>query len=100
MRPGESPRALASRAQPATPGTPDRARDSVPLNRPVVYAIRGRRGASCKMLPMPILSVLDQSPIRSGGTPAQAIRETLELAEACDRLGYHRYWLAEHHGSG
>ena len=52
------------------------------------------------MLPMPILSVLDQSPIRSGGTPAQAIRETLELAEACDRLGYHRYWLAEHHSSG
>ncbi len=49
---------------------------------------------------MPILSVLDQSPIRSGGTPAQAIRETLELAEVCDRLGYHRYWLAEHHGSG
>ncbi len=45
------------------------------------------------------LSVLDQSPIRSGGTPAQAIRETLELAEACDRLGYHRYWLAEHHSS-
>jgi hypothetical protein len=30
------------------------------------------------MLPMPILSVLDQSPIRSGGSPAQAIRETLE----------------------
>ena len=52
------------------------------------------------MLPMPILSVLDQSPIRSGGPPAQAIRETLELAEAGDRLGYHRYWLAEHHGSG
>jgi len=48
---------------------------------------------------MPTLSVLDQSPIRSGGTAAQAIRETLELAEACDRLGYHRYWLAEHHSS-
>ncbi|HUG36282.1 MAG TPA: LLM class flavin-dependent oxidoreductase [Candidatus Limnocylindrales bacterium] len=48
---------------------------------------------------MPVLSVLDQSPIRSGGTAAQAIRETLERAEACDRLGYHRYWLAEHHSS-
>ena len=45
------------------------------------------------------LSVLDQSPIRSGGTAAQAIRETLELAPACERLGYHRYWLAEHHAS-
>lgn len=44
---------------------------------------------------MPILSVLDQSPIPSGGTPAQAIHETLELAQACDRLGYHGYWLAE-----
>lgn len=45
------------------------------------------------------LSVLDQSPVRSGGTPAEAIRETLELAEAADRLGYHRYWVAEHHSS-
>jgi luciferase family oxidoreductase group 1 len=45
------------------------------------------------------LSVLDQSPIRKGGTAAQAVRETLELAALCDRLGYHRYWLAEHHSS-
>jgi len=46
------------------------------------------------------LSVLDQSPIRRGGTPAQAIAETLELARLCDELGYHRYWLSEHHGTG
>jgi len=45
------------------------------------------------------LSVLDQSPIRKGGTPAQAVAETLELAQLCDRLGYVRYWLAEHHSS-
>ncbi len=45
------------------------------------------------------LSVLDQSPVRSGGTAADAIHETLQLAEACDRLGYHRYWLAEHHST-
>jgi luciferase family oxidoreductase group 1 len=45
------------------------------------------------------LSVLDQSPIRSGRTPADAIQETLELATAADRLGYRRYWLAEHHSS-
>src|SRR5512132_3502422 len=45
------------------------------------------------------LSVLDQSPIRSGGTAADAIQETLELAQICERLGYHRYWLAEHHSS-
>lgn len=46
-----------------------------------------------------LLSVLDQSPVRSGGTPAEAIAETLELAQAAERLGYHRYWLAEHHST-
>lgn len=45
------------------------------------------------------LSVLDQSPIRSGGTAADALRETVELAQITERLGYHRYWVAEHHGS-
>ena len=48
---------------------------------------------------MPVLSVLDQSPIRSGGTAADAVAETIELARACERWGYHRYWLAEHHSS-
>jgi luciferase family oxidoreductase group 1 len=48
---------------------------------------------------VPILGVLDQSPIRAGGTPAQAIAESIELAQFCERLGYHRYWLAEHHNS-
>jgi luciferase family oxidoreductase group 1 len=47
-----------------------------------------------------LLSVLDQSPIRSGGSPAVAIQETLQLAQLADRLGYHRYWLAEHHSTG
>ncbi|MBL26335.1 MAG: LLM class flavin-dependent oxidoreductase [Rhodospirillaceae bacterium] len=46
------------------------------------------------------LSVLDQSPIRSGATPADAVAETLELARLADRLGYRRYWLAEHHSTG
>ena len=45
------------------------------------------------------LGVLDQTPIRSGGTAAQAINETLELAQVTECLGYHRYWLAEHHGT-
>jgi luciferase family oxidoreductase group 1 len=45
------------------------------------------------------LSVLDQSPIRKGDSPAQAIQETIELAQFCDALGYRRYWLAEHHSS-
>lgn len=43
------------------------------------------------------LSVLDQSPIISGHAPAQAVAETVRLAQAADALGYHRYWLAEHH---
>jgi len=43
------------------------------------------------------LSILDQSPIVSGHAPADAIRATIELARAADRLGFHRYWLAEHH---
>ena len=43
------------------------------------------------------LSVLDQSPIISGHTPAQAVAETIKLAQAAEELGYYRYWLAEHH---
>ena len=43
------------------------------------------------------LSVLDQSPIISGHTPAQAVHETVRLAQAAEKLGYHRYWMAEHH---
>ncbi len=45
------------------------------------------------------LSVLDQSPVRQGGTAARALRETVELAGAVERLGYKRYWVAEHHNS-
>ena len=48
---------------------------------------------------MTLLSILDQSPIRPDATPAEALGDTLRLAEAADRLGYHRYWLAEHHSS-
>src|SRR5437764_7609737 len=44
------------------------------------------------------LSVLDQSPISEGATGAQALRNTLDLARLTDALGYHRYWVAEHHG--
>jgi luciferase family oxidoreductase group 1 len=43
------------------------------------------------------LSILDQSPIISGHTPAQAVAETIKLAQAAEELGYYRYWLAEHH---
>jgi len=43
------------------------------------------------------LSVLDVSPISSGSNSAGALRNTLDLARLADRLGYRRYWLAEHH---
>ena len=43
-------------------------------------------------------SVLDQSPISEGLTGTDALRNTLELARLAERLGYHRYWVAEHHG--
>lgn len=45
------------------------------------------------------ISALDQSPIFINSTPQQALAETLELAQHCDRLGYARFWVAEHHGS-
>ena len=43
------------------------------------------------------LGVVDQSPIREGGTAADALRETIALAVATEAMGYERYWVAEHH---
>jgi luciferase family oxidoreductase group 1 len=44
------------------------------------------------------LSVLDTSPIVAGSTPREALRNTVDLAVLADDLGYHRYWVPEHHG--
>jgi luciferase family oxidoreductase group 1 len=50
-------------------------------------------------MPSPLkLSVLDQSPVAEGSSGSQALRNTIDLARLCDELGYHRYWVAEHHG--
>ena len=43
-------------------------------------------------------SVLDLSPVREGGTAAESFRNTLDLARHAERLGYRRFWVAEHHG--
>ncbi|MCO1582511.1 LLM class flavin-dependent oxidoreductase [Crossiella sp. SN42] len=43
------------------------------------------------------LSVLDLAIITNGSTATAALRETLDLATQTERLGYHRFWLAEHH---
>jgi luciferase family oxidoreductase group 1 len=46
---------------------------------------------------LPVLSVLDLSPVGQGSTPAQALRNSTELAQHVERLGYVRLWVAEHH---
>src|SRR5260370_6439080 len=58
-----------------------------------VYGTDVRRSASGRVR----LSVLDLSPVTSGSYGTQALRNSLDLAELADRLGYTRYWLAEHH---
>jgi luciferase family oxidoreductase group 1 len=44
-------------------------------------------------------SVLDQSPSSAGSRQGAAIRESIALAQHCDRLGFERYWVSEHHNS-
>jgi luciferase family oxidoreductase group 1 len=46
------------------------------------------------------LSVLDQSPVREGGTATDALQETIALAVATEAMGYQRFWVAEHHNLG
>jgi luciferase family oxidoreductase group 1 len=43
------------------------------------------------------LSVLDVAPVSSGSTAGAALRASLRLAEVVEQLGYHRFWVAEHH---
>lgn len=43
------------------------------------------------------LGILDQSPVMAGATPREAVHQTIALAREAERLGYGRYWLAEHH---
>ncbi|MFD1019297.1 LLM class flavin-dependent oxidoreductase [Thalassobacillus hwangdonensis] len=45
------------------------------------------------------VSVLDQSPILSGMTPYEALQQTTELAKWTDKLGFHRFWVSEHHST-
>src|SRR5213596_1419415 len=43
------------------------------------------------------LSILDLVPVTEGATPREALRKSLDLARHAERLGYRRYWVAEHH---
>lgn len=45
------------------------------------------------------LSVVDQVPVHDGQTQSQALLDSVRLAQLAEKLGYHRYWLAEHHGT-
>ena len=45
------------------------------------------------------LSILDQSPVNGTETPTEAFQHTIELAQKAEEWGYHRFWVAEHHGS-
>ena len=45
------------------------------------------------------LSILDQSPVQDGGSGPEALQRTIELAQAAEEWGYHRFWVAEHHNS-
>ena len=44
------------------------------------------------------LSILDLVPVREGGSIAEALAETAQLAQAAEAAGYARFWIAEHHG--
>jgi luciferase family oxidoreductase group 1 len=57
------------------------------------YLAQGGRGVEQQWC----LSIVDQAPVRQGGTAAEALQETIALAVAADALGYARYWVAEHH---
>ncbi len=50
-------------------------------------------------MPLPPLSVLDLAPIVEGGSPGDALRNSLDLARHVERWGYNRFWLAEHHNA-
>lgn len=50
------------------------------------------------MKPSYPLSVLDLSPVTQGSTPAESFRRSVDIAQHVEKWGYHRYWLAEHHG--
>ena len=50
-----------------------------------------------RMREFPALSVLDLAPVVEGAKPGDALRNSVDLAQTVERLGYHRHWVAEHH---
>ena len=58
---------------------------------------RSRPDVWCMTNSLPALSVLDLAPVPHGSTPGHALRRARDLAAHAERLGYRRFWLAEHH---
>ena len=59
----------------------------------------GNPAKACAVVSVMVpLSVLDLATVATGSNPAQALSETTELAKVAERLGYERFWVAEHHG--
>src|SRR4051812_13222387 len=66
--------------------------------RPDPEARAGRSGRPLALrAPVIPLSVLDLVPITAGSTPRVALQRSLDLARHAERLGYRRFWVAEHH---
>src|ERR1700712_302902 len=81
---------MAGTHDPARPTLEKTAREIPPRSH------RPLGGSAPMSRPIP-LSVLDLSPVPAGGTGADALRNTIDLAQTAERAGYHRYWVAEHH---
>jgi len=63
----------------------------------MTHSVSGQPSGAPRPNAVPI-SVLDLAPVIAGGTPADAFRRSLDLAQHAEQWGYRRYWLAEHHG--
>ncbi|MEE1927204.1 MsnO8 family LLM class oxidoreductase [Streptomyces sp. TRM 70351] len=55
-------------------------------------------GGDLELLRATRFSLLDRSLVREGRPPEESLRETVRFAQAAERLGFHRFWVAEHHG--
>ena len=73
------------------------------MHRPIRPSVENETGRKHRRVHMNTdrltLSILDQSPVHQDDTAAQAFQHTIELAVKADGWVYHRYWVAEHHGS-
>ena len=89
----------ASQASIVSPGDPlaQRRGSIAGACRPSYISASQTRSAITGRSPMAVLSVLDLSPVPEGSTAGQSLKNTLDLARHAERLGYNRYWLAEHH---